>query len=84
MSPKRGCVIERLSARHRDVLALLAQGRSNAEIATALGVGEQTVRTHLHTIYERLGLWDDHTNQDGKRVRAAVLWDRCQAHHEED
>jgi DNA-binding NarL/FixJ family response regulator len=47
---------EPLTAREADVLALLQQGRSNAEIALALQVGVETVRTHARNIYRKLGV----------------------------
>ncbi|GIU85784.1 MAG: DNA-binding response regulator [Acidimicrobiia bacterium] len=43
-----------LSAREREVLALLADGRSNREIADALAVSLATVKTHLHHLYTKL------------------------------
>lgn len=47
---------EPLTAREADVLALLQDGRSNAEIALALQVGVETVRTHARNIYRKLGV----------------------------
>jgi len=47
---------EPLTAREAEVLALLQQGRSNAEIALALQVGVETVRTHARNIYRKLGV----------------------------
>ncbi|HEX7669789.1 MAG TPA: response regulator transcription factor [Polyangiaceae bacterium] len=44
-----------LSARQREVLALLARGHSYEDIALALDLSVNTVRTHLRAIYERLG-----------------------------
>ncbi|MBB4932907.1 DNA-binding NarL/FixJ family response regulator [Lipingzhangella halophila] len=57
--------IESLSTRERGVLALLAEGRTNAEIADRLGLTESTVKTHLTSIHTRLGV--------GNRVQAALL-----------
>jgi DNA-binding NarL/FixJ family response regulator len=47
---------EPLTSREADVLALLQEGRSNAEIALALQVGVETVRTHARNIYRKLGV----------------------------
>jgi len=45
-----------LTPREADVLELLRQGRSNAEIANALTVSVETVRTHRRNIYRKLGV----------------------------
>jgi DNA-binding NarL/FixJ family response regulator len=47
--------VEPLSARELEVLALLAAGRSNKEIARALHVTEGTVKTHTNNLYRKLG-----------------------------
>lgn len=47
-----------LSHREREVLALLAVGKSNKEIAAALCIAEITVKNHLTMIFERLGVGD--------------------------
>jgi DNA-binding NarL/FixJ family response regulator len=54
-SPERSAA---LSAREREVLALVAQGRSNRLIARELFVSEATVKTHLVHIYTKLGVAD--------------------------
>ena len=47
-----------LTAREREVLALLARGRANKAIAFELGVSEKTVKTHVGNILAKLGLSD--------------------------
>jgi DNA-binding CsgD family transcriptional regulator len=45
-----------LTPRHRQLLGLLAAGRTNRQIARELGLSEATVRTHLENLYRRLGV----------------------------
>ncbi|MEA2478500.1 MAG: hypothetical protein QOJ07_422, partial [Thermoleophilaceae bacterium] len=45
-----------LTAREADVLELLQQGFTNAEIAQDLHIGVETVRTHARNIYRKLGI----------------------------
>jgi DNA-binding NarL/FixJ family response regulator len=61
-----------LSDRERDVLELMAQGRSNRAIATQLHINDKTVETHISAIFTKLTLLpqpDDH-----RRVLAVLTW----------
>jgi PAS domain S-box-containing protein len=46
----------RLTPRQREVLALLAEGASTTQIATTLGLAEETVRNHIRQLLRRLGV----------------------------
>jgi DNA-binding NarL/FixJ family response regulator len=59
---------ESLSDRERDVLTELVLGRSNKQIAHSLGILEATVKTHLHSVYEKLHV-QDRTQAAVKAVR---------------
>jgi len=54
--PKRPPTVEPLTEREVAVLRLIAQGQSNQEIASALGIGEGTVRVHVSNILSKLHL----------------------------
>ena len=60
-----GARLDALTSREREVLAELAKGRSNREIARALGVAEKTVKAHVSSVLAKLGVQD--------RTQAALL-----------
>jgi DNA-binding NarL/FixJ family response regulator len=64
--------LEELTQREREVLALMAEGRSNGGIARRLWVSERTVEKHVHSILAKLGLPD--TTDDHRRVLAVVAF----------
>ncbi len=61
-----------LSAREREVLALMAEGRSNAGIGRQLWVTEGTVEKHVSSILTKLDLPE--TDNDHRRVRAVIAF----------
>jgi pimeloyl-ACP methyl ester carboxylesterase/DNA-binding CsgD family transcriptional regulator len=46
-----------LTGREREILGLLAQGLSNAQIAQRLSISDKTVRNHLSHLFDKLGVW---------------------------
>jgi DNA-binding NarL/FixJ family response regulator len=63
--PETAQVLDALSRRERDVLLLLAQGNSNAQIDSTLVVEESTIKTHVSSILSKLNL--------NSRVQAVIL-----------
>jgi DNA-binding NarL/FixJ family response regulator len=68
-SSKQG-PLESLTPRERDVLALMAEGRTNVGIARRLWVSDRTVEAHVANIMIKLGL--DNTDEDHRRVLAVL------------
>jgi DNA-binding NarL/FixJ family response regulator len=61
-----------LTAREREVLALMAEGRSNAAIASELVVGDGAVEKHINNLFAKLGLPPG--DRDNRRVRAVLRY----------
>jgi DNA-binding NarL/FixJ family response regulator len=64
--------VGRLTGREQEVLALMAEGRSNGAIASALHVTEKAVAKHINGIFTKLDLPLD--GDDHRRVRAVLAW----------
>jgi serine/threonine-protein kinase PknK len=62
--------LENLTRREREVLALVAEGRSNAGVARQLWITEGTVEKHVHSIMMKLQILE--TDDDHRRVLAAI------------
>jgi DNA-binding NarL/FixJ family response regulator len=71
-APSRG--LDALTSREREVLAELAQGRSNREIARTLHVSEKTVKAHVSSVLAKLGVQD--------RTQAALFAVRHEQGHD--
>jgi DNA-binding NarL/FixJ family response regulator len=65
-----------LTEREREVLALLAEGRSNSAIARQLWTASRTVETHVRHIFAKLDLFD--SDSDHRRVLAVLTYLRRQ------
>jgi DNA-binding NarL/FixJ family response regulator len=70
--PRHRSPLEQLSPRERDVLELMAQGRSNQGIAEKLWITESAVEKHVTAIFEKLGLARDF--EDHRRVLAVLAF----------
>jgi DNA-binding NarL/FixJ family response regulator len=64
--------LDRLTAREREVLGLMAEGRSNSAIAQHLVVSDGAVEKHVRSIFTKLDLAP--TDQDHRRVLAVLQW----------
>ena len=66
--------LDELTPREREVLGLMAEGRSNGAIAETLVVTEGAVEKHVSNIFMKLGL--PPSEQDHRRVLAVLTWMR--------
>jgi DNA-binding NarL/FixJ family response regulator len=64
--------LDELTSREREILALMAEGRSNAAIAERLSLEVRTVEGHVRTIFSKLGL--EPTTEDHRRVLAVLAY----------
>jgi DNA-binding NarL/FixJ family response regulator len=67
---RRGDALAGLTPREREVLALVAQGRSNAAIASAFTISPRVVEKHVASIFDKLGL--PPSGNDNRRVLATI------------
>jgi DNA-binding NarL/FixJ family response regulator len=64
--------LESLTPREREVITLMAEGKTNAAIASALFIGTGAVEKNVTSIFQKLGLEDSGT--DHRRVLAVLAW----------
>lgn len=64
--------LEKLTAREREVLALMAEGRSNTTIAEELAMGQKTLETHINRVFTKLDLGEDSAGH--RRVLAVLAY----------
>lgn len=69
--------LDRLTPREREVLGLMAEGRSNAGIARTLHLQPKTIEHHIAALFAHLGLPD--TSDHNRRVLAVLTWLRSGA-----
>jgi DNA-binding NarL/FixJ family response regulator len=72
LTPRRDDPLAALTAREREVLALMAEGRTNLGIARRLWLTARTVETHVSSVLAKLGLADG--EEDHRRVLAVLAW----------
>jgi DNA-binding NarL/FixJ family response regulator len=64
--------LQALTPREREVLSLMAEGRSNAAIAARMFVTEKAVSKHSNNIFVKLGL--EQSEEDNRRVLAVLAY----------
>jgi DNA-binding NarL/FixJ family response regulator len=72
LTASRGDTLATLTPREREVLSLIAQGRSNAAVAATLFISPKVVEKHVANIFDKLGLTPD--DNDNRRVIAALRY----------
>jgi DNA-binding NarL/FixJ family response regulator len=70
--PRQRGPLDELSDREREVLGLMAEGRSNLAIGHALYVSDKTVESHVRLIFQKLGL--EQSPDDHRRVLAVLTF----------
>lgn len=61
-----------ITKREREILALIAQGRANKEIASALGIAEDTVKRHISNIFQKFSV-SDRAEATAEAIRRGIV-----------
>ncbi len=77
LARRRSTALDNLTPREREVLALMAEGRSNQAIAESLVVTEGAVEKHVSSIFGKLGL--PANEEDNRRVLAVLAYLRAES-----
>lgn len=72
LSPGGRGSLAALTGREHDVLALVAEGHTNAAVAARLHLAERTVETHMRSVFQKLGIADDGDRH--RRVLAVLAY----------
>jgi DNA-binding NarL/FixJ family response regulator len=75
LAPQQDEALAQLTPREREVLGLMAEGRTNAGIARRLWLTEKTVEAHVSSILGKLGL--SQSDDDHRRVLAVLAYLRA-------
>ena len=67
-----GMATQQLTAREKEVLGEMAQGKNNAAIAASLVISERAVEKHINSIFAKLGLSEEH--DVNRRVKAVLVF----------
>lgn len=69
---QRPSLLDELTDRERDVLALVAEGLRNSAVADRLHLSEKSVEKHINSIFSKLQLTDE--PESNRRVRSVLVW----------
>ena len=75
---RRHSPLDELTSREREILAMMAEGRTNRAIAAATGVNIKTIEGHVAMVFAKLSL--ESAGDDNRRVLAVITYLRAPDH----